>query len=165
MENKKEELDPRLHFVVVTGIIVKGDKFLIMKRAAHEKAFPNKWTVPGGKLVYHEYSKIPYKTKYPQINYIVDDVRNVLTYDLQPDIVLVGELLEHIEDTQQFLDFFGEFCRMSGFQANCQFFITGFLQVICKPCPTHSSMLFQNQMIALVNAFNGFSGLLIGDTY
>ena len=52
-----------------------------------------------------DYVKSQYKTKYPQINYIVDDVRNVLTYDLQPDIVLVGELLEHIEDTQQFLDF------------------------------------------------------------
>ena len=61
-----EKIDPRLHFVVVTGIIIKGDKFLIMKRAAHEKAFPNMWTVPGGKLVYNEYSKLPYKTKYPQ---------------------------------------------------------------------------------------------------
>ncbi len=60
------KLDPRLHFVVVTGIIVRDGKFLIMKRAAHEKAFPNMWTVPGGKLVYHEYSKLPYKTKFPQ---------------------------------------------------------------------------------------------------
>ena len=54
-----EKLDPRLHFVVVTGIVVKGHKFLIMKRAATEIAFPNMWTVPGGKLVYHEYSKLP----------------------------------------------------------------------------------------------------------
>lgn len=67
-----EKLDPRIHFVVVTGIIVKGDKFLIMKRAAHEKAFPNMWTVPGGKLVYHEYSKLPYKTKFPQWYGVVD---------------------------------------------------------------------------------------------
>ncbi len=61
-----EPLDPRLHFVVVTGIIAQGDKYLILKRAAHEKAFPNKWTVPGGKLVYSEYSKLPYKTDFPQ---------------------------------------------------------------------------------------------------
>ena len=53
------ELDPRLHFVVATCIIVKGDRFLIAKRAPHEKAFPNKWTVPGGKLVLTEYKHLP----------------------------------------------------------------------------------------------------------
>lgn len=59
-----ENLDPRLHFVVVTGIVVKkeadgGLKFLIAKRAPTEKAFPNKWTVPGGKLVRTEYENLP----------------------------------------------------------------------------------------------------------
>ncbi len=64
-------LDPRLHFVTATAIIVKpgspspsaqgsvAPKFLIAKRAAHEKAFPNKWTVPGGKLVRSEYEGLP----------------------------------------------------------------------------------------------------------
>lgn len=70
------DLDPRLHFVVVTGIVVKkeGDtlKFLIAKRAAHEKAFPNRWTVPGGKLVRKEYETIPYKTQYPQWYNVVE---------------------------------------------------------------------------------------------
>ncbi len=65
------DLDPRLHFVVATAIIAKKNgtnppKFLIAKRAAHEKAFPNKWTVPGGKLVRKEYESLPYKTEYPQ---------------------------------------------------------------------------------------------------
>jgi glycosyltransferase involved in cell wall biosynthesis len=45
-----------------------------------------------------------YKDKYPNINYVVDDVRNVLSYDFKPDIVLIGELLEHIENTTEFLD-------------------------------------------------------------
>jgi 8-oxo-dGTP pyrophosphatase MutT (NUDIX family) len=58
------ELDPRLHFVVATAIVVKKDangtpRFLIAKRAATEKAFPNKWTVPGGKLVRSEYDGMP----------------------------------------------------------------------------------------------------------
>jgi 8-oxo-dGTP pyrophosphatase MutT (NUDIX family) len=62
MENQVS--DPRLHFVVVTVIVTKkGDdgvpRFLIAKRAATEKAFPNKWTVPGGKLVRHEYENLP----------------------------------------------------------------------------------------------------------
>jgi len=52
-----------------------------------------------------DWVKSQYKTKYPQIDYIVDNVSNVLSYDLQPDIVLVGELLEHVEDTQEFLSF------------------------------------------------------------
>lgn len=43
--------------------------------------------------------------KYPQIAFINDDVRNVLNYAIKPDVVIVGELLEHIEDTGQFLDF------------------------------------------------------------
>lgn len=69
MENK---LDPRLHFVVATAIVVKNGKFLIAKRAAHEKAFPNKWTVPGGKLVLHEYSHLPKTAGFPQWYNVVD---------------------------------------------------------------------------------------------
>jgi 8-oxo-dGTP pyrophosphatase MutT (NUDIX family) len=65
------DLDPRLHFVVVTGIVAKksddgASRFLIAKRAPTEKAFPDKWTVPGGKLVRKEYETLPYKTAYPQ---------------------------------------------------------------------------------------------------
>lgn len=51
--------DPRLHFVTATAIIHKEGKYLIAKRAPHEKAFPNKWTVPGGKLVLTEYANLP----------------------------------------------------------------------------------------------------------
>lgn len=53
------ELDPRLHFVVVTAIIEKDGKYLIAKRSMAEKAFPGKWTVPGGKLVLNEYNQLP----------------------------------------------------------------------------------------------------------
>lgn len=57
-----ENIDPRLHFVVATAIIHKDGKFLIAKRAPHEKAYPNKWTVPGGKLVLTEYQNVPKTT-------------------------------------------------------------------------------------------------------
>lgn len=53
------DLDPRLHFVAVTVIVLKDGKYLITKRSASEKAFPNKWTVPGGKFVRTEYEKLP----------------------------------------------------------------------------------------------------------
>lgn len=43
-------------YVVVTGILVNSDgKYLIVKRADWEKAFPGKWTVPGGKLEVLDY--------------------------------------------------------------------------------------------------------------
>ncbi len=65
-------LDPRLHFVVATCIIAKDGKFLIAKRAAHEKAFPNRWTVPGGKLVLTEYEHLPKTASFPQWYNVVD---------------------------------------------------------------------------------------------
>ncbi|MBS3072533.1 NUDIX domain-containing protein [Candidatus Pacearchaeota archaeon] len=43
------------HYVVVTGILVKDGKYLVVKRADWEKAFPGKWTVPGGKLEVLDY--------------------------------------------------------------------------------------------------------------
>jgi len=46
----------KAHHVVATGIIVKDGKYLICKRSDQEKAFPGKWTVPGGKLETSDYS-------------------------------------------------------------------------------------------------------------
>jgi 8-oxo-dGTP pyrophosphatase MutT (NUDIX family) len=46
----------QLHYVVVTGILInKEGKMLIVKRADWEKAFPGRWTVPGGKLEVLDY--------------------------------------------------------------------------------------------------------------
>ena len=44
------------HYVTATVILVKDGKFLIAKRANWEKAFPGKWTVPGGKLQVLDYA-------------------------------------------------------------------------------------------------------------
>lgn len=47
----------KLHYVVVTGIIIKKGKYLIAKRSQKEAAFPGLWTVPGGKLNMGDYTK------------------------------------------------------------------------------------------------------------
>ena len=47
--------EQKTHYIVVTGIIIKDGKYLIAKRAPFEKAFPNQWTVPGGKLEKKDY--------------------------------------------------------------------------------------------------------------
>jgi len=45
----------QVHYVTATVILVRNGKFLITKRADWEKAFPSKWTVPGGKLEVLDY--------------------------------------------------------------------------------------------------------------
>ena len=45
----------KAHYLAVTAIIKKDGKYLVVKRADWEKAFPGKWTVPGGKLEKSDY--------------------------------------------------------------------------------------------------------------
>ena len=52
----------KVHYVVVTGIVLKDRKYLITKRSPNEKAFPNQWTVPGGKLEMNDYQNRPKDT-------------------------------------------------------------------------------------------------------
>lgn len=56
MENKY------LHEVAITAIIVKDGKYLITKRSATKKRFPNMWTVPGGKMETDDYVNLPKDT-------------------------------------------------------------------------------------------------------
>ena len=48
-----------LHEVAITAIIVKDGKYLIIKRVATKRRFPNMWTVPGGKLETSDYTALP----------------------------------------------------------------------------------------------------------
>ena len=83
-------LDPRLHFVVATAIIVKDGRYLIAKRSEREKAFPGKWTVPGGKLVTSEYRELPKSVKnyegwYGLIDWLVrKEVREEVGLEIGP---------------------------------------------------------------------------------
>jgi len=54
--------DQKMHYVVATCIVVKEGKYLIAKRAPFEKAFPNQWTVPGGKLESKDFISRPKDT-------------------------------------------------------------------------------------------------------
>ena len=54
--------DPHAHFVSATAIINKDGKYLITKRSPNEKAFPNMWTVPGGKISVEDYANLPKPT-------------------------------------------------------------------------------------------------------
>ncbi len=52
----------KTHYVCVTGIIKKDGKYLICKRSDKEKAFPNKWCVPGGKIERSDFIETPKDT-------------------------------------------------------------------------------------------------------
>lgn len=44
------------HEVVITAIVRKVGKYLIMRRSANKKRFPLRWTVPGGHLEVEDYT-------------------------------------------------------------------------------------------------------------
>jgi 8-oxo-dGTP pyrophosphatase MutT (NUDIX family) len=59
-----ETADNELHRIAVTGIIWKKEsdgsyRYLIAKRSPHKKAWPNKWTVPGGGVTTDDYIHSP----------------------------------------------------------------------------------------------------------
>jgi|SRR5579884_4062137 len=79
-----------LHEVAITAIIQKDGKFLIIKRSATKKRFPNMWTVPGGKLETSDYTSLPKDT--------TDYWYNVLEKTLRREVKEeVGIDIDHIE--------------------------------------------------------------------
>ncbi len=59
--------DKELHRVATTCIIYNSErKYLVTKRSPHKKAFPSKWTVPGGGLSTDDYINTPKAYDAPQ---------------------------------------------------------------------------------------------------
>lgn len=54
-ENQKVEL----HRLVVTAIIVKDGRYLLVQRNKNKKAWPGLWTVPGGGMEVDDYVNTP----------------------------------------------------------------------------------------------------------
>lgn len=65
MENQKSEL----YRITSTAIIHKDGKYLILQRSKDKKAFPLRWTVPGGGLELEDYVDTPKTT--PEAWYFV----------------------------------------------------------------------------------------------
>lgn len=42
--------DPKLHSLLVNGVVFNGDKVLVSKRSMEEAHMPGSWTIPGGKV-------------------------------------------------------------------------------------------------------------------
>jgi len=52
-------MENKIHFISITGKVFKNGKVLIVKRALHEKNYPGRWIVPGGKLEKSDYVNEP----------------------------------------------------------------------------------------------------------
>ena len=79
-----------VHYVVATGILVKEGKFLITKRAEWEKAFPGKWTVPGGKLEVLDYSLRKKDTQHHWYNVIEELLKKEIKEETGLEIENIG---------------------------------------------------------------------------
>ncbi len=79
-----------LHYVVVTGILVKDGKFLITKRADWEKAFPGRWTVPGGKMEVLDYVLREKDTPHHWYNVFEDLLKREIKEEVGVEIKNIG---------------------------------------------------------------------------
>jgi len=84
----------KAHYVVATAIIIKDGKYLITKRAPWEKAFPNEWTVPGGKLEMNDYTKLPKSTK----NQWYNIMETLLKREVQEEVGLKIKNIKYLCD-------------------------------------------------------------------
>lgn len=78
--------DDRLHEVVVTAIVIKSGKYLITRRSSKKKRFPEKWTVPGGKLEISDYVDLPKETKFYWYNVLEKVLKREVKEEVGIDI-------------------------------------------------------------------------------
>ena len=78
--------DPHLHFLSLTAIIHRKGKYLITKRSPEKKAFPNMWTVPGGKMSVNDYKDLPKPTKSAWYGAVEESLRREIKEEVNLEI-------------------------------------------------------------------------------
>lgn len=85
-----------LHRIAATCIIYnKEGKYLLTKRSPHKKAFPNKWTVPGGGLTVDDYINTPYTHKDTQW---YNSLEKTLRREVKEEVNLLVGKIEYLLD-------------------------------------------------------------------
>jgi 8-oxo-dGTP diphosphatase len=75
-----------LHEVAITAIIVKDNKYLIVRRSLNKKRFPGMWTVPGGKMETSDYLQLPKDTEFYWYNVLERTLRRETKEEVGIDI-------------------------------------------------------------------------------
>jgi 8-oxo-dGTP diphosphatase len=81
-----------LHEVAITAIVVQDGKYLIIKRAATKRRFPNMWTVPGGKLETKDYLDLPKDTT----DYWYNVLEKTLRREVKEEVGIAIENIEYV---------------------------------------------------------------------
>ena len=89
-----DEIKQKAHYIAVTGIIRKGNKYLICKRSENEKAFPNKWCVPGGKLEVNDFINTEKGTEF----HWLDIFEKVLEREIQEETGLKIKNIDYVSN-------------------------------------------------------------------
>lgn len=87
-------LNQELHRITSTAIIFKDGKFLITRRSLDKKAFPGKWTVPGGGLETNDYLNLAKTTS----NLWYFAVENSLRREIKEEVNLEVGKIEYLLD-------------------------------------------------------------------
>ncbi len=80
----------KTHYVAITGIIKKDNKYLICKRSPNEKAFPNKWCVPGGKIEKKDFINTKKDTNDHWLNIFEKTLRREIKEETNIEIKNIG---------------------------------------------------------------------------
>lgn len=84
-----------LHRIVMTCIIYNNDgRYLVTKRSPNEKAFPSKWTVPGGGLEPGDYVDTPKTTEDAWYNVVENTIRREVKEEVNLEIEKPQYLLD-----------------------------------------------------------------------
>ncbi len=83
-----------LHRVALTAIIHKDKKYLIVKRNPDKKAFPGRWTVPGGGLEVDDYINTPKTTSDAWYFAITESLRREIKEEVAIEVGKIKYLLD-----------------------------------------------------------------------
>jgi len=65
----------KLFKVVITAIVARGDRYLVIQLPADHKKFPGEWSIPGGKLTTEDYIHLPKDTAHYWYNVLEQALR------------------------------------------------------------------------------------------
>ncbi|OGM11411.1 hypothetical protein A2Z22_00840 [Candidatus Woesebacteria bacterium RBG_16_34_12] len=81
-----------LHEVAITAIVIKKNKYLIIRRSPRKKRFPGMWTVPGGKLETKDYIGFPKDTQF----YWYNVLEKVLKREVKEEVGIDIKNIEYV---------------------------------------------------------------------